>query len=128
MRNTVLVVDDDPFQAFLLKFHLSKFVNVITASDGLDGYAKILSMTKEGTINTIKFIVTDIRMPHLDGFGFTKLLKSNTHTKHIPVFGYTASSLESVMHNAKNVGMTHVFQKESSTVSYIEKLKSFSVL
>ncbi len=66
MSNIVLIVDDNLTQTFLLKLYLSKYVNVMVANDGLDGYSKISSMIKEGNVDAIKFIITDIQMPNLD--------------------------------------------------------------
>lgn len=124
----VLVVDDDPVQAFLLKAYLSEFVHVTLADDGEDGYNKILDMHKDGELNSIKFVITDLQMPKLDGFGFTRLMKSNVNTKHIPIFGYTSSNIEDVIDLAVSVGMNRVFNKMESPLICIEKLKSLSFL
>ncbi len=123
----VLIIDDDPFQSFILKEHLKRFVAVTIANDGSDGYTKLLDMKKNGVLHTLRFIITDLQMPNVDGFGFTRLVKTNVDTNHIPVFGHTSSSLDDVIDYAKKVGMESVFSKTNS-LNLITHLKSLSLL
>lgn len=123
----VLVIDDDPIQSFTLSALLEHFTNVIVAHDGEDGYSKLLSMRNDGCLHALKFVITDLQMPNVDGFGFTRLVKTNIDTKHIPVFGYTSSSLDDVIVHSKAVGMESVFNK-TNALRLIEHLKSLSLL
>lgn len=124
----ILVIDDDPTQSFTLSELLKKFTNVIVANDGEDGYSKLLSMTKDGSIQGLKFVITDLQMPKIDGFGFTRLTKANIDTKIIPIFGYTATPIENIINHAKSVGMEDVFYKSGANLHIIEELKLRSLL
>ncbi len=123
----VLIIDDDSFQSFILKEHLKRFAEVTIAHDGSDGYTKLLNMKKNGDLHTLRFVITDLQMPNVDGFGFTRLMKTNIDTKHIPVFGHTSSTLDDVINHAKSVGMERVFSKTNS-LNLITHLKSLSLL
>ncbi|PSU95230.1 hypothetical protein C0W80_18835 [Photobacterium leiognathi subsp. mandapamensis] len=124
----ILVIDDDPLLSLILCKHLNKFMDVIVAHDGEDGYFKLLSMKKNGTLHTLNFVLTDLMMPKIDGFGFTRLVKTNIDTKKIPIFGYTSSSSASILVKAKSVGMESVFHKSKSFLELIEEFKARSLL
>ena len=87
--STVLVVDDvEDNLKFLSRMLEYAGINVITASSG------------EEALNILKYespelIITDIRMPGMDGFELFDSIKNNEKTKHIPVIASSAS----VLHN-----------------------------
>lgn len=82
-RSTILLVEDDPE---LLRFEenfLSPHYHVLTAEDG----EKALGILRESSVD---LIVCDVMMPKMDGFEFTKRVKSNIEFSHIPVILLTA--------------------------------------
>ena len=82
MKNTILVVDDEiEIREIICSLLESAGHNVITAKDGADA----LEVVKMGGINCI---VSDIRMPRMDGIEFvTKLRMVNAR---VPVIFCTA--------------------------------------
>ncbi len=54
-----------------------------TAKDGLEGYQKVVEFEPD-------IIISDVRMPELDGFGLLKKLQENSKTKLIPFIFLTA--------------------------------------
>lgn len=75
----VLIVEDSPTQAFLLKESLEKHQLVVTtAKDGMEALQRISEKLPD-------VIVTDIEMPIMNGYELCKHLKSNTKLKEIPV-------------------------------------------
>lgn len=62
-RKKILVVDDDHLVVLLLKTSLEDVWDVETASDGEEGFGKLL----EGKYD---FIISDINMPKMDGMAF----------------------------------------------------------
>ncbi len=84
MSKSILVVDDDQSLRELLRLHLSSAgYEVTTASDGIEaGYAVLKSPPD--------LIITDVNMPHMDGYAFVEALKSDNSLPKIPVIFLTS--------------------------------------
>lgn len=84
MPKSVLVVDDDQSLRELLRLHLSAAgYAVSTASDGIEaGYAVLKSLPD--------LIITDVNMPHMDGYQFVEALKADKSLPPIPVIFLTS--------------------------------------
>jgi signal transduction histidine kinase/DNA-binding response OmpR family regulator len=82
---TVLVVEDnDELRSFLISV-LSKKFNVLEAPNGEAGWEKTLQEMPD-------FVITDIMMPELDGIEYTRRVRSNERTSHIPIILLTAKT------------------------------------
>lgn len=84
-RPSILIIDDNEAVLSLLKDILSDDYNILIAKDGSEGFEKLTNMTPE-------LIITDVMMPNYDGISLTKKIKSNPHTKHIPLIILSAKS------------------------------------
>ena len=84
MAKSILIVDDDQSLRELLRLHLSSAgYDVTTASDGIEaGYAVLKSPPD--------LIISDIGMPHMDGYEFIAALKSDKTLPQIPVIFLTS--------------------------------------
>jgi two-component system chemotaxis sensor kinase CheA len=86
-KKTILVIEDSITTRTLeISILESAGYQVVGATDGQDGYSKLMK-------EKFDVIVTDVQMPNMDGFSFTKKVKSNSKYQHIPVILLT--SLES---------------------------------
>lgn len=84
----ILIVDDIQHNRSLVSAYLNKYnCTIIEAEDGEDAVNKAL-------IYLPAIILMDIRMPHMDGYEATRLIKSNPLTKEIPVLALTASTMK----------------------------------
>ena len=83
----VLVIEDDEDVQVFLERQLSQYFTVSVASNGVEGLAKL----KEEQYD---MVVCDVMMPEMDGYNFTKHLKEDFETSHIPVILLTAYSSE----------------------------------
>ena len=86
---TIMVVDDIAYNIEVLKALInSKDVDYVEAFDGSEALAKL---------NTVKpdLIFMDIRMPGIDGFEVTRIIKNDTELKDIPIVAFSASTLKS---------------------------------
>lgn len=84
--NYILIVEDSPSQAQLLKYILEKSeYRSKIARDGLEALAFIRE-------NKPSLVVSDIVMPKMDGYALCKEIKSNDATKDIPVILLTSLS------------------------------------
>jgi DNA-binding response OmpR family regulator len=110
-KKTIVLVDDD---LELLNFEsnlLNEYYNVLLARNG----SEALDVLRENNVN---LVVCDIMMPGMDGFEFTRRIKSDIEFSHIPVILLTAK----VNVESKVQGF------EIGADAYIEKPFSLEVL
>lgn len=86
-RPTVLVIDDNTDIRQYERTLLQDEYVVLEAADGKEGLAVALKEVPD-------LVICDVMMPVMDGLEFTKQLKTNTATSHIPVIMLTAKNLE----------------------------------
>ncbi len=80
----ILIVDDDPDTVAVIRYWLEEAsYNCATAFDGLQA----LDMTRSQTPD---LILTDIKMPGMDGYEIIKRLKSRPETARVPIVILTA--------------------------------------
>ena len=81
----VLIVDDSQsILAFLQAVFESEQYEVVTATNGIDGLAKVHQAWPD-------VIITDSVMPGLDGFGFLRALREDPATEAVPVIMLTSA-------------------------------------
>lgn len=84
MAGRILVVDDDESMRSLLRLHLSAAgYEVDVAEDAIAGGYLVLRSPPD-------LIITDVHMPHMDGFEFIAALKSDKTLPDIPVIFLTS--------------------------------------
>jgi CheY-like chemotaxis protein len=84
MAARILVVDDDASLRDLLRLHLSAAgYEVQTAADGIAAGYEVLKAPPD-------LIITDVNMPHMDGFEFVAALKADKSLPPIPVIFLTS--------------------------------------
>jgi CheY-like chemotaxis protein len=92
----ILIVDDDPDILSLLRMHLaSAGYDVGVAADAIQAGYRVLARVPD-------LIITDVKMPFMDGFEFVTALKGDRTLPHIPVIFLT--SIEDGDHRGKELG------------------------
>jgi signal transduction histidine kinase/CheY-like chemotaxis protein/PAS domain-containing protein len=87
----ILVVDDILHNRTLVITFLSRYkLNFIEAENGEEALHKALTEHPD-------LIFMDIRMPKLDGYETTKMLKNNPQTAGVPIIALTASTMQDEM-------------------------------
>ena len=86
-RRTVMVVEDELVNSQLLGFILSEEYNVLYAEDG----SKALEILRENK-GTVSMVLTDIKMPVMDGFTLISEMKSDEDLCMIPIMVLTSES------------------------------------
>jgi signal transduction histidine kinase/DNA-binding response OmpR family regulator/ligand-binding sensor domain-containing protein len=82
---TLLIIEDnEELRSFLVSV-LSKKFNIVEAPDGEAGWQKTLQEMPD-------FVITDIMMPVLDGISYTRRVRENEQTSHIPIILLTAKT------------------------------------
>jgi CheY-like chemotaxis protein len=96
MTATILVIDDDESMRDLLRLHLAAAgYDVEVAADAIAAGYSVLRSPPD-------LIITDVNMPHLDGFEFIEALRSDKTLPKIPVIFLT--SVEEGDHRGKSLG------------------------
>lgn len=84
MAARILVVDDDESIRDLLRLHLSSAgYEVEVAADAIVAGHKVLKSPPD-------LIITDVSMPHMDGFEFVAALRADATLPRIPVIFLTS--------------------------------------
>ena len=86
-RRTVMVVEDELVNSQLLGFILSEEYNVLYADDG----RKALDILRDNK-GTVSMVLTDIKMPEMDGFTLISEMKSDEDLCMIPIMVLTSES------------------------------------
>ena len=85
---TILITDDVETNRLLLATYLDNFnFNLLFAQNGEEAIEVATEFNPD-------LILMDIKMPVMDGFTATKILKSNSKTKDIPIIIVTASAMK----------------------------------
>ena len=79
-RYRILVVEDSPTMRQLITFTLKRLkdVEIVEASDGVDGLKKIAG-------GKFDIIFTDINMPIMDGLKLVSLVRNDPANKNVPI-------------------------------------------
>ena len=96
MAARILVVDDDESLRELLRMHLAAAgYEVSTAPDAISAGYQVLKHPPD-------LILTDVNMPHMDGFEFIAALRADRPLPSIPVIFLTSE--EDGEHRGKELG------------------------
>ena len=101
MVKKVLIVDDDQEMLLSLEEGLSKYdetFSILTAEDGLDAVEELKD-------STISLVVTDLKMPKMNGFSLLSHIME--HYPEIPVIiitGYSTSEMEKLARKGGAIG------------------------
>lgn len=106
-KKTILIIDDEPACLDLHSRIVSMWsdkCNILTANNGREAIPIIQSETPD-------LVLLDLVMPELDGFGVLEMMRSNEHTRDIPVLVLTGQVLTHEDLARLNRGVTNVLGK-----------------
>lgn len=81
----ILIVEDNPDVRNYIRELLEKDYIILEASNGEEGVSKAKDEIPD-------LIITDVMMPEMDGFQFSKKVRTNEKTSHIPLVMLTAKA------------------------------------
>jgi diguanylate cyclase (GGDEF)-like protein len=117
MRKKLLIIDDSKTQLSSLKFILIKAgYDVVTAENAFEGIEAAHKSMPD-------LIVSDIIMPEVNGYHLCRLLKDDSHTKHIPVILLTVLSKKLDRFWGLSAGADAFFQKDNNYDRLIEEIE-----
>lgn len=117
-KKRILVVDDEEDILELLKYNLNREgYQVVSASSGETCLQKVASEKPD-------LIVLDLMLPGIDGLDVTKNLKSDSHTKHIPIIMLTAKGEEADIVTGLELGADDYITKPFSPRILIARVRA----
>ncbi len=119
VKPRVMVVDDDEDVRTLYTFHLNKLdVEIVEAENGVDALEKM-----EGSLPHL--ILTDIKMPKMDGLELLKKLKGNAKFDKIAVIVITSMNDEDVRTKATQLRCDEYIVKPIDPSNFISRVKRY---
>jgi DNA-binding response OmpR family regulator len=110
MAKKILIVEDDTFLQGLAATKLGKEgYEVLTASNGDDAIRKL------GT-ETLDFVLLDLVLPGVDGFGILEKIRQNEKTKGLPVIIFSNLAEDKDIQRAKELGANEFMIKSNFTL------------
>jgi CheY-like chemotaxis protein len=103
-RQTVLLIDDEPQFLTLMARALREDYTVLTAEDGLEGYALLCQYKPD-------IVLLDVMMPMIDGWTVLRKIRSNQALKRVRVIVVTGIGREAAEHQAERLDVTTILQK-----------------
>jgi YesN/AraC family two-component response regulator len=116
----LLIEDDDDFRQYL-KDNLKAYYRIVEASNGKEGWQRVLSSHPQ-------VVVSDINMPYMDGITLSRKIKSDKRTSHIPVILLTALTGDSYHLNGLQTGASDYLTKPFNFEILNVKIKNLVVL
>lgn len=117
MEKTILVVDDFEVNTYVVGHTLTKAgYKVLKAQSGEEAL-KIAAETK------INLLITDYKMPKMDGVELIKQIKKMPQYRFIPVLVLTTETEEEKKRKAREIGITGWIQKPFELTSFLETVK-----
>ncbi|MDP3541763.1 MAG: response regulator [Elusimicrobiota bacterium] len=120
--------DGDDVELALLGFRLQKFeIPVVVAKDGKDALDLLIADCEAARLLP-RAILTDIKMPRMDGLELLRRIKSDPRLKEIPVAIFTSSDHEADRNEAMSLGAACYLMKPSDLDDYAGIVKSLREL
>ena len=121
-KNVVLLVEDSPDHAFLIKRAISAAIQDLKIQWAKDGEEAVEFIIKRGLKPDL--ILLDIKMPRMNGFEVLRVLKGNKETKYIPIVILSTSANEKDVSRAYTLGTNCYITKPVEIADFQSKLKS----
>lgn len=112
----VLVIDDEEDSLEVAQIILDEYgATVHTARDGAEGL-EVVNQVRP------KFVISDISMPVVDGWGFIHEMKKDRSTADIPVIALTAHAMVGDRERAIGAGFNNYLTKPLTATTFIYDL------
>ena len=116
-RDKIMIVDDDEaIRRYAGRILKSEYYEVISAVNGKDALNKIFE-------NPPDLIISDYKMPEMNGLEFIEKLKSHSHLSVIPIIMLTSTDTEETEIKALNVGADDWIQKPIHKARLLARIK-----
>ncbi len=112
----IVVVDDEEDSLEVAEIILLEYgASVYTASDGRQGLRLIKTIEP-------RFVISDMSMPEMDGWGLLSALKEDAELSEIPVIALTAHAMQGDRERALDVGFNNYLTKPLTVDTFMSDL------
>ncbi|OEE60862.1 hypothetical protein A1OO_16590 [Enterovibrio norvegicus FF-33] len=115
-KPTVLIVEDDDSQRRLYSAYLSEHYRIFEAENGEKALAFLLH-------HPVDLVISDIRMPGMDGLSLKKALHEHTNTLLTPFIFLTFSDNPETRNNALGLGIDDYMVKPVAKTSLMQSVQ-----
>ena len=116
MKDTILVIEDNPDNFYLMKFLLEKNdFNVIGAETGQEGIAKAQQLIP-------KAILLDIQLPEMDGYAVAGELIKLEELKKVPIIAVTSYAMVGDRERSLAAGATAYIEKPINPDTFVAEI------
>jgi two-component system response regulator len=126
----ILLVEDNPQDAELTTRTLKKqklVNNIFTAKDGAEALDFVFcrgSYSGQSTINSLKVILLDLKLPKVNGLEVLKAIKGDKRTRAIPVVIVTSSQEDPDIKTAYDLGANSYVVKPVDFEAFSEAMSN----
>lgn len=113
----ILIIDDSKPIRYLLDTIISKYYQVITASDGYEA----MYWLSQG--NRPDVIISDLQMPNINGWDLVKNLTSSAVYGNIPIIILSGSSSDEITQKCEEYGVADFLVKPFNPSRLLEAIK-----
>lgn len=119
MSNTLLIIEDNEQNRYLIKFMLEKNgFRVEEAQSAIEGIEKALSAKYLA-------ILLDIQLPDMDGYAVARKLRTVEELKGIPIIAVTSYGMVGDKEKALDAGCTGYIEKPIDPYSFVEEIRKY---
>lgn len=120
-KTLILIVDDEPSLRMLLQTRLEKKgFEVAFASDGQDAWTKLSAGLKPA------LVISDMKMPHLDGVDLLKKIRDQNQIRtDLPFIFMTGFPERKMQDMAQELGCIEIMLKPFSFNALVTRIESF---
>ena len=115
-KDTILIVDDEPFNIEILSAILENYDLVATTNPN-----EVETLIET---NNVHLILLDIMMPEISGIDLAKRIKSNPDSADIPILFITARDSDQCIENAFSVGASDYITKPFRRNELLARVKT----
>lgn len=116
--HTLLLVEDNQDLMAYLSTELSRYYEIITAENGIEGLNVLEKHAPD-------LIISDVMMEQMDGITFCRQIKSDPETSHVPVILLTARGVDEYERDGLKAGANDYIVKPFNLASLIAKVDNF---
>ncbi len=119
MNNTLLIIEDNSQNLYLMRFLLEKNgFTVIEATDGRKGIEMALAHKPAG-------ILLDIQLPEMDGYAVAAELKKHRELDEVPIIAVTSYAMVGDRENVLAAGATGYIEKPINPETFVAEIGKF---
>ena len=119
MNNTMLVIEDNEQNLYLMRFLLEKSgFTVIGAEDGRKGIEMALTHRPLA-------ILLDIQLPEMDGYAVAAELKKHHEMDGVPIIAVTSYAMVGDRENVLAAGATGYIEKPINPETFVAEIRQY---